>query len=51
MMRLSAMKVHMLLDYIILLMLQDICQFIVHIMKGSCKGSVNQYIQLVKYLH
>ena len=44
MVRLSAMKVHMLLDYIILLLLQDIYQFIVHIMKGSSNGRVNQYI-------
>ena len=35
------MKVHMLLDYILLLLLQGIYQFIVHIMKGSCKGRVN----------
>ena len=49
--RLSDMKVHMLLDYIMLLLLQNIYQFIVHIMKGSCKGRVNQYKQLIKFLH
>ena len=47
-MRLSAMKVHMLLDYILLLMLQDMYQFIVHTMKGSCK--VDQVLALLLQL-
>ena len=51
MMRFSAMNVHMLLDYILLLLLQDIYQFKVYTMKGSCKGRGNQYIQLFKSLY
>ena len=50
MMRFSAMKVHMLLDYFLLLLLQDLYQFRGHIMKGSCKGRGKQYLQLVKSL-